>query len=351
MSPRHLWTLAPQGPRLVLSELLLTAWLVMPAVPTRVASLHVVVGQGQPARLRMLGSPSTAPPVIIATINTQQWNRDRATFGAGALWEPNPDSGTVTWIDPLTYRAAIIKVGDAQRALANVDPQAVVVVRGMVWATDRADQALVRIDLRTRKVVAKVAIGTDAYDLVVADGSLWADSFDGGMVVRTDPRTRRVTARLQLDALTGMGAGGGAVWVALHHAAAVARIDPRTNKVVATVAVGIQPMAVAVGRDTVWVEMASDGSIQRIDPRTNKVVATIQTGTIPDVDLNLAVGYGSLWVASGPHLLRIDERTNRIVAALLIPGGSPQNVAVGAGSLWVGAAPDQVYRIDPRRIP
>jgi streptogramin lyase len=66
------------------------------------------------------------------------------------------------------------------------------------------------------------------------------------------------------------------------------------NRIVATIAVGREPIAVAVGAGGVWVANAIDRSVVRLDPRTNRIVERIAVGMDPKV---LTVGDGSVWVA------------------------------------------------------
>ena len=49
----------------------------------------------------------------------------------------------------------------------------------------------------------------------------------------------------------------------------------------------------------------------------------------------MAVGAGSVWVASGDGTVsRIDPNSGRVVATITV-GGTPEDVAVGAGAVWV----------------
>ncbi len=73
----------------------------------------------------------------------------------------------------------------------------------------------------------------------------------------------------------------------------VSRIAPTPIGVGATIDVGREPTALAVGEGSVWVANGRDGTVSRIDPETNTVVETIEVGHRP---LGIAVGNGLVWV-------------------------------------------------------
>src|SRR5262249_9504372 len=75
---------------------------------------------------------------------------------------------------------------------------------------------------------------------------------------------------------------------------ALRRVDPYTGLVQATIAVGSDPVSVAVAADSVWVAARSDGIIERVDPARNGVVDTITVGAKPTA---LASDEGGVWVA------------------------------------------------------
>jgi YVTN family beta-propeller protein len=70
------------------------------------------------------------------------------------------------------------------------------------------------------------------------------------------------------------------------------RIDPRSNAPERTIRVGDHPTAVAVGAGSVWVA-SLDGTVSRIDPSSNRVVRVIAVGGTPR---GVAVGEGAVWV-------------------------------------------------------
>ena len=84
--------------------------------------------------------------------------------------------------------------------------------------------------------------------------------------------------------------------------------------------------------------------VVRIDPVSGKVITTVDLDTVPG---DLAVGLGSVWVATG-GLTRIDPVSRRIVGRLDL-GTDCGNLIVAGGSVW-SAADGQPYvdRISPQ---
>ncbi|MHB1242325.1 MAG: protein kinase domain-containing protein [Gaiellaceae bacterium] len=131
-------------------------------------------------------------------------------------------------------------------------------------------------------------------------------------------------------------------------------IDPASNRLVAAVPVGIDPGAVAAGRDVVWVANQRDETVTRIDPRTRQHGRTISVGGPPS---DLAVGGASVWVALGAlgEVTRIDparDAAGRATPGLEdegVPCGRPRaGMAFGGGYAWLLCEDGELGRIDPR---
>jgi YVTN family beta-propeller protein len=169
-----------------------------------------------------------------------------------------------------------------------------------------------------------------------------------------DERTSRIVADIPVGSRpVAVALGKGAVWVANAGSGTVSRIDPRTKRVVQTIGgVGSSPVDVAVAGDSVWVANGSDGTLSRIDPGTNTVVQTIDlrgpNKLAPNETNAVAVGAGSVWVASGlRRVLRIDPATGDIRARIDV-GSQAVALDVGEGGVWAATAAERVVRIEPR---
>ena len=142
---------------------------------------------------------------------------------------------------------------------------------------------------------------------------------------------------------SGIAVGRDAIWVGSD--AGVIRIARDLSTVMATVRLGVPiPTAISIGEGAVWVaarpgyrcdpcETVGTGTLTRIDPATNDHVATIPIGGNPAA---LAVGEGSVWVADPATraVIRVNPHTNLVDERIKV-GGRPRGIAVGAGAVWV----------------
>ena len=143
--------------------------------------------------------------------------------------------------------------------------------------------------------------------IAIGYGALWAGG-DAG-VVRVNARSRAISSTIRLGVAipTAVAVGEGAVWVAARPgfrccppeavgSGTLTRIDPITNSVEATIPVGGEPAALAVGEGAVWVVDPATRSVVRVDPATNDVVARVRLRAQPR---GIAVGDGAIWVSAG----------------------------------------------------
>jgi streptogramin lyase len=296
--------------------------------------------------------------------------------GDGAVWVPNTGDGTVTRIDPRTNRVnGMLTIGN-QLAFYHRDcegkgsvhsfmvtsfhvrdcdlPSAVGTGSGALWVLQNDQQAVLRIDPRTQRVVARIPLGFTPFDMAASDAAVWVSGYWVDQLVRIDPQSNTIVARLTLpDGVSGIAASAQAVWVASTIAGVVSRIDPTSNTVVQTVTLacpsacyqGSMPLAIAVDDSAVFIRTVGDGLVVRIDPHSNRITATIEV-TYPlgrNGEDHIALLDGSLWVA-GTRLQRIDEQTNRVSGSIDVLATS---VVAGNDSLWITDLRGRVERIDP----
>jgi DNA-binding beta-propeller fold protein YncE len=175
--------------------------------------------------------------------------------GAGA----SASSGRLLRVDPRRKRVV------ADIALP-ASPVAVAADASAAWVATAGGQVLMVSERRNRVAATIDAGGPLGFPQTIAagGGGVWlADPFDE-QVVRIDPKTRRVMARIPAGAVTTLAVTGDAVWALSPQG--LVRIDPTNDRVVATASDPDLRGArlVAAGAGAVWT--AGWSSVSRIDP-------------------------------------------------------------------------------------
>ena len=132
----------------------------------------------------------------------------------------------------------------------------------------------------------------------------------------------------------------------------VSRIDTATNTVLSTIAVGSNPLGIAVSPDglSVWVTNNGDNTVSLIDTAKNAVISTIGVGLGP-IGIAVSPDGLSVWVTNnfGNTVSRIDTAINTVVVPPILVGNFPQGIAVSPDglSVWMTNSVDNtVSRID-----
>ena len=172
------------------------------------------------------------------------------------------------------------------------------------------------------RIVADVqlanALGTSG---AAGFGAVWLSDTARGDVLRVDPRTRRVVARIHVGDEVELAAGAGSVWAVVDATTGIGpllRIDPRTNRVVARIGVRLTAYpggsGLLVGRQ-VWVVGKTEAI--RVDPALGRIAGTVRAhGAFQFTDFALLGG--QVWLGTGDgRLIRYDDRTGRRL------GGAP----------------------------
>lgn len=226
------------------------------------------------------------------------------------------------------------------------------------WTSDRSSD-IFRADAHTgRPLPAFRSPQTyPIFDLAEGLGKVWLAQ--GGIqpsVHRIDPKGQRSAATAKLTSFWGqrdkqayLTVGDHAVWAAVNVRDKVFRIDPSTLNVT-SIPLEKRPLNNQVGRlvyqeGTVWV--IQNDLLSGIDSRACRVTVDIPVPGLFAPVGTLAVGGGSVWVASGgPVVTRVDPRTPTIVNRINVnqdPSTAPNmygiaSMAASADTLWVLAA-------------
>jgi streptogramin lyase len=294
-----------------------------------------------------VGSPVVpGRPVVAARIRLERPFTD-VDAGFGAAWVAS--QGALLRIDLRTNRVVATIPTPVSGENASI-----AFGEGAVWVTSgQANGVVYRVDPAANRVTAAIGVPGGAFGIVVAAGKVWVTQYlpepDPGIVARIDARSNRLLSPVEVPNMPGaIRSGLDAIWVTSRFT--VSRIDPASGAV-------SQPLrrvgdVRAVGGGSLWgsyANSAEDAGVQRIDPVTGQVVATIR---IPHGVL-MAFGLGTLWVAqdassitsggNGPdrtkpgRLYRIDPTSNQVLGRPVpLPGVAPSALAVGEGAIWVG---------------
>jgi DNA-binding SARP family transcriptional activator/DNA-binding beta-propeller fold protein YncE len=113
-----------------------------------------------------------------------------ATFGYGALWVANGDSGTVSVIRP--------GAATPTQVTGIPSPDSITAGAGGVWVASTGTHAVFRIDPDTHAIVARIDLGTP-FDLIsgVSAGPHGVWAIEDHHIVRIDPANDRVLARIR----------------------------------------------------------------------------------------------------------------------------------------------------------
>jgi YVTN family beta-propeller protein len=186
----------------------------------------------------------------------------------GSVWVAccgPPDTG------PATSSGRLLRVDPRRkRVVADIPlparPVALAADASAAWVATAGGQVLM-VSSKRNRIAATIAAGGPlgfSQTIAVGPGGVWlADPFDE-QIVRIDPRTRRVMARIPAGPVTTLAVTGEAVW-ALSPLGLV-RIDPARDRVAA---IGSDPdlrRARLVAADAAGLWTAGWSSISRIDP-------------------------------------------------------------------------------------
>ena len=288
---------------------------------------------------------------VVARIDLPS-SADWMAFGFGSVWVVNYRPSRVSRVDAATNRLL------ADISLGRGGCLGVVVAMERVWVPTCGDGVVNEIDPRTdsvvRRIPAPIKTGREGA-AAFADGSLWipdnASDSTSPSVVRLDLKTGEIGARVSTGKRSDVAvAGFGSIWVASSAENVVTRVDPGTGQIVARISVGRSPKFMAAGEGAVWVQNRYDGSVSRIDPGMNRETARIAAWA-PTLAGDIAAGGGYVWLsANGMPVTRIDPKTNAVTHQY-VGGDGIDAIRWGAGALWIADhSVGQLWRIDDRRI-
>jgi streptogramin lyase len=221
-----------------------------------------------------------------------------------------------------------------------------------LWIPDCGEGAIVRLEPKTGKLEAKLAIGAAnvRIGIVATADSIWALTDSKTTLSRIDPDQNQVVTEVRLgEGCNSLAVGDGALWISCPSENKIVRVNPLTNLVEKRIEVSARPMSLAFGEGSLWVFCQKEGKVERIDPKTNKVIKTIDLG-VPGADGDISNGAGFVWVTqTGFPITRIDPQTDKVAQQFYGDGGGM--VQASANAVWLlNVRQGTLWRIDPKRI-
>jgi streptogramin lyase len=244
-------------------------------------------------------------------------------------------------------------------------PRPAVLAAGIAVALLALAAALGALSLRGEpqptkpKVVRSFRVADGLTSMVQGFGAVWATGLSNGTVLRIDPKTRKVVARIPVPGGAGglspdmiVTAGAGTVWVlagdlqngGVEGPVRLLRIDPRRNRVVARIPLTkpsggtFSPQGVHVDDGVVWV-IGTAGALQ-IDPASNTPLRYVPVG---GAERGVVVSGDTVWLLGlNGRLRQVDARSGRTVHTVRMP--------VSSGTHLGGGAPGQLSLVGDRRL-
>jgi virginiamycin B lyase len=248
-----------------------------------------------------------------------------------AVWVAGSKPNSVQRIDPKTNKvvAAVALPAEACSGLAFAFDS--------LWVPlCSATPSMVRVDSRTNQVIATLNIGPAGPEggIAASADSIWLVTDKDGTLVRIDPATNEVRQKIRIaPGSFNPVFSDGAVWVSGFAANVLTAVDASTGEIRASIPVGPQPRFLAAQAGSVWTLNQGDGTVSRVDASTRKLVATIQAG-LPGEGGDIACGAGSVWASLFElPLTRIDPATNKVIRQWKGPGGD--SLRFGHNAIWL----------------
>jgi sugar lactone lactonase YvrE len=222
-----------------------------------------------------------------------------------------------------------------------------VAVDDSVWVTQYDIAALLRIDVQTGKVRARIDVEGSPGTVLAAAGALWVQDWERGRLLKVDARANRVVETLTVGSSNDIAFAAGAVW-AIDERGMLVRVDPDTVAVTQRVSLGAgapptdapDGSTLAAAGDALWV-VAGDGDITEIDARTGRILGRARGPALPlETSRRTGADASGLWISSPTRreLVHIDARTRRVTRFPV--RGDPGPLAIVDGRIWVGTLHD-----------
>jgi streptogramin lyase len=285
-------------------------------------------------------------------------------------WRRPPATAGRRWVHPAARRIAAVaaaaaiavavqvadRVPDLEQGttppvsrLEGFHAMGLVAAHDSLWVSQYDVSRLLRLDLQTGKVRARIDVGGSPGGVIAAAGALWVHDWQRGRILKVDPRTNRVVKALTVGSdNSDVAFAAGAVWT-IDGPGSLERIDPDTATVARHVSLGAaaplpsdppRGASLAAAGDTLWV-IAGDGRVSEVDARTGDIIGRAR-GPALSLEKSRRTGAdgSGLWISPSARreIVHVDARTRRLTR-LPVPG-DPGPLAIVDGRIWVGTLHD-----------
>ena len=237
--------------------------------------------------------------------------------------------------------------------VAVADPcSGLVAAFGSLWIPSCGDHTLVRVDLKTGKVLATIPSGAaDPEGCIAAGaGSIWLATNTAGILSRFNPKNNKLVASITIPSGSFCPVfAKGFVWISSTEHSVLTKVDPSTNQAIVQIPVGKNPRFLTAGAGSVWTLNQGDGTVSRVDTSNGKVTANIDAG-LAGHGGEIAFGFDAVWVTLMKFpVTRIDVHRNVVSSQWAGPGGD--SIRAGHGSIWLtNLKAGLVWRISPNSL-
>jgi streptogramin lyase/predicted Ser/Thr protein kinase len=245
---------------------------------------------------------------------------------------------------PVTGPPAVdeIRVGDPLSSIVvgNVNVLAASHRESTLWQIDPGSNQLARPEPIKLPRPSAVAVGF---------GSVWATSSSADQLLRYARGGREEPKTLAVgDEPVDVAVDDRWVWVANGLGSSIVQVDPFTDTIRATTPLPSPPSAVASGEGTVWATSPASGSVTRV--RVESPVESARTLELGGAPSDVAIFDGSAWVidSAAGTLTELELPRGDQTGEPIELGGSPAAIGSGPSALWVvDSENNTAIRIDP----
>jgi hypothetical protein len=220
------------------------------------------------------------------------------------------------------------------------NPDQILPAFGSVWISDPVAGEIVRVDPESRRVLARIPVGSAQYVAITPVGKeLWAQRTDEPVLQRIDPATNAVSGRVRLRTpggrpfrAFGVLASPEGVWADGNEGAL--RLDPSSGAGLALVGApddDAEGVSLALGDEDLW-SLRSDNRIERFAAATGEPAGDFVSGLPGTQAID---GFGrDVMAGAGSTLARLDGRSGRVLWRRTL-GERINASGASAGLIWL----------------